>query len=79
MGYFQVRYDSRVVNCDHRGFIRLATENTHYVGGRITVRFVWSLTGLDSTEQEHMLLFVYGKAAESKLLKSQTVVLPLTK
>ena len=24
MGYFQVRYDSRVVNYDHRGFIRLA-------------------------------------------------------
>ena len=26
MGYFQVRYDSRVVNYDRRGFIRLATE-----------------------------------------------------
>ena len=26
MGYFPVRYDSRVVNYDHRGFIRLATE-----------------------------------------------------
>ena len=25
MGYFQVRYDSRVVNYDRRGFIRLAT------------------------------------------------------
>ena len=25
MGYFQVRYDSRVVNYDYRGFIRLAT------------------------------------------------------
>ena len=25
MWYFQVRYDSRVVNYDHRGFIRLAT------------------------------------------------------
>ena len=25
MGYFQVRYDSRVVNYDHRGFIRLVT------------------------------------------------------
>ena len=25
MGYFQVRYDTRVVNYDHRGFIRLAT------------------------------------------------------
>ena len=25
MGYFQVRYDSRVVNYDHRGFIRLAS------------------------------------------------------
>ena len=26
MVYFQVRYDSGVVNYDHRGFIRLATE-----------------------------------------------------
>ena len=26
MGYFQVRYDSRVVNYDHRGFIRQATD-----------------------------------------------------
>ena len=25
MAYFQVRYDSRVVNYDRRGFIRLAT------------------------------------------------------
>ena len=25
MGYFQVRYDSRVVNYDRRAFIRLAT------------------------------------------------------
>ena len=25
MGYFQVRYNSRVINYDHRGFIRLAT------------------------------------------------------
>ena len=27
MGYFQVRYDSRVVNYDRRGFIRFATED----------------------------------------------------
>ena len=26
MGYFQVRYDSKVINYDRRGFIRLATE-----------------------------------------------------
>ena len=25
MGYFKVRYDSRVVNYDRRGFVRLAT------------------------------------------------------
>ena len=34
MGYFQVRYDSRVVNYYRRGFIRLAT------GGIITL-FIW--------------------------------------
>ena len=27
MGYFQVRYDSRVINYNCRGFIRLATED----------------------------------------------------
>ena len=27
MGYFQVRYNSRVINYDRRGFIRLATES----------------------------------------------------
>ena len=26
MGYFQVRYDSRVVNYDRRGFIRFAAD-----------------------------------------------------
>ena len=30
MGYFQVRYDSRVVNYDRRGFIRLTTEITKW-------------------------------------------------
>ena len=29
MGYFQVRYDSRSVNYDRRGFIRLATGSIH--------------------------------------------------
>ena len=27
MGYFQVRYDSRVINYNRRGLIRLATED----------------------------------------------------
>ena len=26
MGYFQVRYNSRVVNYNHKGFIRLTTD-----------------------------------------------------
>ena len=30
MGYFQVRYNSRVVNYDRRGFIRLATGVINY-------------------------------------------------
>ena len=29
MGYFQVRYDSRVVNYNRRGFIVLATDFNH--------------------------------------------------
>ena len=31
MGYFQVRYDSIVVNYDRRGFIGLATGRVKYV------------------------------------------------
>ena len=27
MGYFQVRYNSRVINYDRRGFIRLTTDS----------------------------------------------------
>ena len=34
MGYFQVRYDSRGVNYDRRGFIRLATEDFWALGLR---------------------------------------------
>ena len=37
MGYFQVRYDSRVVNYDHGGFIGLATGlpvQSSYEGGQ---------------------------------------------
>ena len=34
MGYFQVRYDSRVINYDRRGFIRLATGVPKYKGKR---------------------------------------------
>ena len=32
MGYFPVRYDSRVVNYDRRGFIRLATGFNQVIG-----------------------------------------------
>ena len=42
MGYFQVRYDSRVVIYDRRGFIRLATgvlihRFTFFAMGSITI------------------------------------------
>ena len=39
MGYFPVRYDSRVVNYERRGFIRLDTGHTgrkHSIEGEIT-------------------------------------------
>ena len=35
MGYFQLRYDSRVVIYEHKMFIRLATEEDH-----VKTRFV---------------------------------------
>ena len=43
MGYFQVRYDSRVVNYDRRGFIRLATD------GYIILHYIWPFTTKKST------------------------------
>ena len=33
MGYFQVRYDSRVINYDRRGFIRLSTGLESHISG----------------------------------------------
>ena len=39
MGYFPVRYDSRVVIYDHRGFIRLATAVFDAVAFLIDVKF----------------------------------------
>ena len=36
MGYFPVRYDSRVVNYERRGFIRLDTGRKHSIEGEIT-------------------------------------------
>ena len=38
MGYFPVRYDSRVLNYDHRGFIRLATGHTTHLTLAISSR-----------------------------------------
>ena len=48
MGYFQVRYDSRVVNYDRRGFIRLTT------GQSLEARFANILClQLDTLYQDH--------------------------
>ena len=44
----------------------MQNQRTLTFGGRITVRLVSSLTCLDSTEQENMLLFVRSKSIESK-------------
>ena len=40
MGYFPVRYDSRVVNYDRRGFIRLAT-GIRYVNRNSIQTILW--------------------------------------
>ena len=42
------------------------------IGGRITVWLVSSLTRLDLTKNENMLLFVCCEAIESKLVKLET-------
>ena len=51
-------------------FIRLATEShiqgTLTTGGMITKRLLSSLTELDLTKQENMLLFVCSETTESK-------------
>ena len=56
-------------------------QRTLTVGGSITVCLVSSLTRLDLTKYENMLLFVYSEAVESNLVKletSCTVILPPT-
>ena len=47
-------------------------QTTLAVGGRITVRLVSSLTSLDLTQEENMLLFVCSEADESNLVKLET-------
>ena len=49
------------------------TKRTLTVGGRITECLVSSLTRLDLTKEETMLLFVCCEAVESKLVKVETV------
>ena len=61
MGYFQVSYESRAVNYDRRGFIRLATG--------------LSLTGLDSVVSVH-IFSCSVKSNPVKLETSHTVILP---
>ena len=51
MGYFPVRYDSRVVNYDRRGFIRLATEIR--ISNTVIVKiFIESLFTVDCIEKK---------------------------
>ena len=45
MGYIQVRYDSRYVIYDHRGFIRLASGYSTSVGETIEVLSPIVVTG----------------------------------
>ena len=40
MGYFPVRYDSRVVNYDRRGFLRLATGNIIKICNNSQIRHI---------------------------------------
>ena len=56
-------------------------QRTLAVGGRITVWLVSSLSRLDLTKKEKMLLLVFSEANESKLVRletSCTVILPPT-
>ena len=48
------------------------------VGGSVTVSLVSSLTRLDLTNKDIMLLFVFSEAVESKFVKLETVILPPT-
>ena len=69
-------------------FLKLVTTSTGQitvtyiwlnVGGRITVDLISSLTRLDLTTEENMLLFVCSEAVESNLVKleaSCTMILP---
>ena len=47
-------------------------QRTLTIGGRITVQLVSSLTRLDLTKKENMLLFVLSEAVQSELDKLET-------
>ena len=54
MGYFQVRYDSRVVNYDRRGFIRLVTDGKSNMCNR-----QWVVLGTDPDNCDLLAILLF--------------------
>ena len=46
--------------------VQMCLKQRPTVGGSIPVRLVSSFTGLDSTKQENMFVFIWTKSIESK-------------
>ena len=59
-----------------RGAIVQCLQRTLSARGRIPIRLVSSLTGLDLTKQENLLLFVPMETTDANPVKQKTAILP---
>ena len=68
MGYFQVRYDSRVVNYDYRGFIKLATGCKEMFNREVVVVQLVKRTPEDRSSNPVFceILFIFSTSTENK-------------
>ena len=74
MGYFQVRYDSRVVNYERKMFIRLATDVLAYNGELVNLRsddLKWNSNGYNS--QIIVLVSIKNKLLAAFIQTSQLI------
>ena len=78
---YSVNYDEIAVNYEEKTFFTACqyVQRTHTLGGRITIHLVSSLTRLDLTKPQNMLLITCTETTEYKPIKleaSHTNILP---
>ena len=74
MGNFPVRYDSRLINYNHRGFIRLATEGSLQWWKDLLDETVWTKRGIRSKANEKVLKKIVVKVKHDGSRSSSSTI-----